>query len=283
MKTLTNLYRLNFKNISIIIIYHFFRFVKLKIYPKPFETYELLDVLIKCNGIIKKETKGYYDIKLRTENLILRVRKKPSSDFMVFNQVFIDQGYQNLVTIYKSQYSSSNVKVVDLGANVGYTTAFLSYVFKKASFVVVEPSEENYFVLARNIKRNKIDAKLIKAGIWHRNAYLKIVRDFRDCLDWSVRIEESNDSNNLRGYTVKEILNQVQWKSIDILKIDIEGSEKQIFKTKSDLTFLKTTKCIAIEIHDEFNCREGICKILRKYGFELDQSGETTVGINKNL
>ena len=52
--------------------------------------------------------------------------------------------------------------------------------------------------------------------------------------------------------------------------------------TASDISFLAITKCIAIEIHDEFNCREAICKILKNYGFSLFNSGELTIGVNQN-
>ena len=71
---------------------------------------------------------------------------------------------------------------------------------------------------------------------------------------------------------------------MDILKIDIEGSEKQIFTSPvANFNFLKSTKCIAIEIHDEFDCREEICNILTDYGFVLFNQGELTIGINQKL
>jgi len=65
--------------------------------------------------------------------------------------------------------------------------------------------------------------------------------------------------------------------------MDIEGSEKEVFTNpNSDVSFLAITKCIAIEIHDEFDCREAIYEILTKYGFLLFNSGELTIGVNTN-
>jgi hypothetical protein len=66
--------------------------------------------------------------------------------------------------------------------------------------------------------------------------------------------------------------------------MDIEGSEKQVFTSpSSNLDFLKITKCIALEIHDEFDCRSDIYKVLNDFDFKLFNQGELTIGINQNL
>ena len=69
-----------------------------------------------------------------------------------------------------------------------------------------------------------------------------------------------------------------------MLKIDIEGSEKQLFKNNnSDVDFLDITKFIAIEIHNELNIKEHIENILKERGFSLSESGEYLIGKNRFL
>ena len=70
---------------------------------------------------------------------------------------------------------------------------------------------------------------------------------------------------------------------IDILKIDIEGSEKELFKSEKIESVLALTKFIAIEIHDEFNCRQLICDLLSVNNFYWTNVGELTIGYNKKL
>jgi hypothetical protein len=66
--------------------------------------------------------------------------------------------------------------------------------------------------------------------------------------------------------------------------MDIEGSEKEVLTSpKSDVSYLAKTKCIAIEIHDEFDCREAIYEVLRRHNFDFFNSGEFTIGINQSL
>ena len=46
---------------------------------------------------------------------------------------------------------------------------------------------------------------------------------------------------------------------------------------------LKKFRIIAIEIHDEFNCREAIYKILEDHNFTYFDDKELTIGVNQNL
>jgi len=143
--------------------------------------------------------------------------------------------------------------------------------------------EVMFEVLKYNIDKNNVNATLLKAGLWSNTTYLKIVNDFRDKKEWATRVEET-ENEGLRAVTINSLIQEYKWNVIDILKIDIEGAEKETFtSSKADVSFLGKTKCIAIEIHDEFNCREDINAILKQYHFKCFNSGELTIGINQKL
>jgi hypothetical protein len=100
--------------------------------------------------------------------------------------------------------------------------------------------------------------------------------------DWGFRVEETDGDEGIKAYTINELIKNNSFDVIDILKIDIEGSEKELFlNDRSDLYFLNITKVIAIEIHDEFNCRNEIYDVLKKFEFNYFDVGQTTIGINK--
>lgn len=159
--------------------------------------------------------------------------------------------------------------------------------FNNANLISIEPELENFKVLQYNLNSTLNSGKIIaiNGGIWSTNSKLKIVKDFRDCSDWAFRVETTNDQENfIQAYTISQLAADNNYKTIDILKIDIEGSEKEIFTSpNSNLNFLKITKVIAIEIHDEFNCRDAIYKVLDQYGFEYIDEKQTTIGFNKFL
>ena len=82
--------------------------------------------------------------------------------------------------------------------------------------------------------------------------------------------------------TIEGLINDFNIETIDFLKIDIEGGEDEVFKDFSKINWLDKVKVIALEIHDEFDCRKHIESNLEKL-FTLSHSGELTIGINKSL
>lgn len=60
-----------------------------------------------------------------------------------------------------------------------------------------------------------------------------------------------NATGEVRAITVEDILERYALQRIDLLKIDIEGAELELFSA-GDLTWLDRVDCIAIELHDHF-------------------------------
>lgn len=130
-------------------------------------------------------------------------------------------------------------------------------------------------------KNNVGKYKILEGGIWNKNANLSLNRDFRDGKEWSINLTE-NVKGEIKGYSLSGLLETYN-QPVDILKIDIEGGEKALFEDQDYSTsFLRKVKIIAIEIHDEFDCREMIYGALKKSNFIYYESGETTIGINKH-
>lgn len=283
MNRITNLYRLPIKYILVILSYYGCKLVGRNQTKIQKEINTIYNSLIHVNGKVIDETKEIITIKFKNTNQIAIIRKNPSSDLKVFNQVFRDNEYAKVIELFEANFDNSELNIIDAGANVGYTSLLFSNHFSDVSIIAIEPSDANFNVLKENMALNNIYAKLIHGGIWSKNAYLNIVRDFRDFSDWAIRVEESDVVTDLKAYSIAEIIKEANWKTIDILKMDIEGSEKKVFEKDADTSFLKMTKCIAIEIHDEFDCRDAIYKVLNEYGFSVTNVGETTIGINTNF
>ena len=72
--------------------------------------------------------------------------------------------------------------------------------------------------------------------------------------NWGLRVKESlpGKLNTIEGVSISQILEEHRPVSIDILKIDIEGSEKELF-SKNCKDWLAKTKWIAIELHDNID------------------------------
>lgn len=242
--------------------------------------------LIRYQGFLKAETSTTFTAYYPKLGVTLETRKRPSSDLDVFAQIYSYQEYQPLVQLFNKHFpKAESMNIIDAGSNIGLTTVFLSKHYPNAQFIAVEPDSDNFDRMAANFKHNQITkVEKVKGGVWSQNTHLKIISDFRDKNHWSIRVEETQDAIELPAFSINHLMATAQWNSIDILKIDIEGSEKEVFTgANADVSYLAKTKCIAIEIHDEFHCREAIYAILDHYNFHYIESGELTIGINQNL
>jgi FkbM family methyltransferase len=188
-------------------------------------------------------------------------------------------------TFQKNFPNEQKLNILDAGSNIGLTSVFLNHYFPNSNFITIEPDDSNFENVSYNLEANGIKKAIqIKGGLWSKNTNLKIVNDFRDQNDWSFRVEETSEETDLKAFSINYLLDKYNFNYIDILKMDIEGSEKEVLvSANTDTSYLSKTKCVAIEIHDEFNCRQDIYNLLEKYNFEFFNSGELTIGINLNL
>ncbi len=245
--------------------------------------------LQRFNGTLVNENEETYTADFYFENdepNRLTIRKPPSSDFAVYDQVFVLKEYQALIELIKKKEDYKRpLNILDAGGNVGFTSIFFNTIFPGSNFGIVEPDGQNYCMLEKNIQQNNFNAcSLINGGVWNRDTSLTINRNFRDGNDWSVCVTESATPTALKRFSIPSLMKQLNFDLLDILKIDIEGSEKQLF---SDPTlageFLSKTKFIAIEIHDEFDCRDQINDCLLKNNFDFFLADGLTIGSNRDL
>jgi FkbM family methyltransferase len=241
--------------------------------------------LIKLGGVLKAETEKHYTAFYSEWSMTIRLRKRPSSDMDVFNQMFKLKEYQSVIDSFRKHFGVANtINIIDAGANIGLTSVYFSKFFADVRIICVEPDDSNFDCLGFNLSANGVsNVEKIKGGVWSKNANLKLVSDFRDKNDWSFRVVETEEKSGLEAFSIQCLMEKYGMETIDILKIDIEGSEKEIFGAAADMSFLHSVKSIAIEIHDEFNCREMIYEVLKKYNFEFYEDADLTIGINKSL
>lgn len=228
----------------------------------------------------------HYLIQKQDLNRTIKLRKG-SSDPLLFRRIFLDEDYGTLVNLICDFINAKNINlIIDLGANIGLTAIYFQNKFVEAKIICLEPDSNNFSTLEFNCIGLK-NVTAINKAIWSRNEKLVFDDSFRDKLEWSRRVintksnkllEETLDS--IEGITLSNIINNYEIEYIDILKIDIEGSEKELFDNPSIKEVLKITKFISIEIHDEFNCRQNIYSVLTECSFILIEKGELTIGYN---
>jgi len=217
------------------------------------------------------------------KKLKLFFRKFPCSDLSVFQQVIVLGCYEPIIRKMLSCFSpTAQVKIIDAGANVGYASIYFKSFFPLGEIVAIEPEQNNQQQIEKNVHINGIQLNnLVNGALWNRSAVLEVARDFRDNRDAAFTVREITSGTGITGFSFDDILRMNEWTNVDLLKIDIEGGERFLFSDddKAD-SILKRTKFLAIEIHDEFDCREMIYSHLKRNYFEYFESGDLTFAVN---
>lgn len=204
------------------------------------------------------------------------------SDIFVFHQVFVQQSYRDVITMYRHHFDSTPNHIVDAGANIGTTSVYFSMHFPGSRILAIEPDERNVSAARKNLLLNGCDSvDMRRAALWGAPGQLTVVNDFRDGSDWSLRVEEDSlgDVDSLTPSAVVDYFDEV----VDIFKIDIEGGEARLFENRDSLSWLRSVKMIAIEVHHERIDPSIVIESLRYFGFQIQVSGELTIGINSTF
>ena len=212
-----------------------------------------------------------------------------SSDFLVFDQVVLEEEYAPVIKLIKDNIKDlQGFKIIDAGANAGFASLYFSKQFPSSQIISIEPDPSNFTSLKSNIDYNQLGNFVfpLNGGIWGKTCKLNLVNSFRDGREWSLNLEEvhSMEEGAIDAFSIEDIMKKFNLHSIDFLKIDIEGGEKNLFDHWSiDYSMLKKVKFIALEIHDELADRNFITNVLTQAGFKITEINETTFGVNSDF
>lgn len=90
---------------------------------------------------------------------------------------------------------------------------------------------------------------MLQKGVWDKDTYLEIIDTTVSKDAFMVKESNQKSANSIEAITIDTIMQQQGWTGIDILKVDIEGSEKELFSANYQ-KWLPVTKVIFVEVHD---------------------------------
>lgn len=103
---------------------------------------------------------------------------------------------------------------------------------------------------------------------------------------WAFTLErvEEGEEYDIRSVTVSKLLEDSDFDRIDILKIDIEGAEKELFSTNSK-KWLNKVNIIVLELHDRMRkgCSEAVYNAIDKSIWREWSKGEKVVFVRREF
>lgn len=198
----------------------------------------------------------------------LRLR---TSDVSVFRQVLVTREYD-------CQFSLSPRTIIDAGANIGLTSVFYANKYPEATIIAIEPESSNFQMLKKNIVPYK-NVTAVQAAVWKHNGEISLVdpnsghHGFRTVEMQGISICRE-DHQLVIGMTLDKIMTDFNLNRVDILKLDIEGSEKEVFENST--AWIDKVGVVIVEFHDQLRAGCARSVYLATKDFDLEwRNGET--------
>ncbi len=210
--------------------------------------------------------------KRKYPNLTIR---RGETDKNVFRSIFISGEFKLPIDIDPKL-------IIDAGAYTGLSALYYSSTYPSAKIIAIEPESSNFDTLEKNTMHLP-NVSRIKAGLWDKNAFLKITD--RGTGKWGFKVEEVSESDDfdIKSVTIDKVLSESGFDRIDILKLDIEGSEKQLFSS-DDRAWLDKVNVMVIELHDRIHegCTESLYAAIDLNEWKEYKEGEKVILISND-
>ena len=209
--------------------------------------------------------------------------REAGSDFLTFNEVVREEVYRD-VTAHLDNCET----IVDLGANIGLTSLYFARRYPTVKLFAVEPNPDTYQMLTANL-RGLIDSgrcRTLQAAVWGSPKTLVAdpsqAPDHYSAFTTKEASAMENGETPIAGLPIQKLIDDSSFNEIDLLKVDIEGAEVELFK--GDLNWLCRVRTIAIEFHNDSRqcCR--FDEIMRQYKFRIhDENAHTVVAVKEKM
>jgi FkbM family methyltransferase len=190
-----------------------------------------------------------------------------TSDILTYKQVFV-----------KLEYKLEPVKpprtILDAGANIGLSSIYFANRFPEAKIFAVEPERSNFSLLEKNSTRYA-NIVPIHAALWNENADVEIIDPGYGKWGFQThgvgRQSTGQVCHKVRGVTVDKLMEDYGIDHIDILKMDIEGAEREVFRDVAK--WIKKVGILVIELHERLNtgCNRSFYNATNDFDIEWQQ------------
>jgi FkbM family methyltransferase len=208
------------------------------------------------------------------------MKKTSYKDINVFyregtaDESVLDHSFENDIFFSSIPYYTPppNAIVIDVGAHIGTFSLLLSDRAPHGLIYALEPAEDTFEILEKNVIENKLDGKMIpcKIALYNNNSKVKLFHDEHSG-NWghSIVSELSPTFEEVETITMDSFFYNHKIQHCNLIKFNCEGAEFKIIECTSDLTLNKIDTWIILfheDLETEGN-RYNIIDRLKRNGF----------------
>lgn len=159
-------------------------------------------------------------------------------------------------------------QLVDLGANIGFTSLYLARRLNLEYVIAVEPDPTNARILRRNLEQNEVPGHVVEAAVGPTDGRAAFRRD----RDSRVGRLDAVGDIGVRVLSMRSVIeNLPEEVRPTMLKIDIEGGEEELFS--GDVSWLGHFDCLMAELHPGLADMDRITGLIEAAGLRFRAGG----------
>jgi len=175
--------------------------------------------------------------------------------------------------------------IIDAGANIGMASLYLLKRYPSVKIVAVEPDPETFELCRANLAAYADRVVLVKGAVWSSCGELVFVRNQSE---WNSHVQGAENVHagqeaqaapateiRVQSFDLPSLIALGGGGPVDLLKMDIEGSEAEVFARNPD-SWLSAVRNIIIELHGP-ECDKSFAAALTGYEYEAFPLRSVTV------
>jgi FkbM family methyltransferase len=186
----------------------------------------------------------------------------------MFNELFVSE-------VYGVKGMPEHPRIIDCGGNIGLSTIWFKLNYPSADLTVFEADPALADILEENVRNLGLQSvEIVKAAVSDRSGQARFARD-RSLTGHIVLDENSDKELTIECVRLSDRLD----KPVDLLKVDIEGSEFGLFKDLCQTGKIDLVRNVICEVHGNSRVQDQIHQLTsswRQAGFKLTVGGAET-------
>ncbi len=199
--------------------------------------------------------------------MLARPTTTSMADLFVLREVLIDEAYRDVLPLF----TAKNIRLVDIGANLGSFTIWMHRVLGVREAFCFEPESDSFRLLNFNLALNECStAKPIEYAVGGEARTTKIA--LKKSSPGGTTIYADNDS--ITDASSVPVISFGDWMDglegdFDLLKVDCEGAEWEILR-KTDPRIFTRFRAVVAEVHGDPENKQSVSEFkqsMEKLGF----------------
>lgn len=202
--------------------------------------------------------KKEFIVKFKFNEKIIKFKlRENNDDFAVLREIFLFKAYE-------IPHKENLINIFDVGSHIGTSTVFFGVVNPKVKIWCLEPDINSIKILLFNLAVNNINASILNLALGEKKELKRFKIDEKNPA--YSKIDKKGENITLTQ-SLDNLIDFLNLKRIDLVKMDIEGSEIKVLKGLKRNN--KKIKKIICEIHHSEYKESELIELFKLKGFKV--------------